>query len=94
MQELCNLIGERNFTAEDIDTTFAKLDLDNTGLITYSQFLMATVDPEILNDETLLLRHFNELDSLQEGFLTKESIKVTLQREGVKLSDEYIEEVF
>ena len=94
MQELCNMIGERNFTAEDIDATFAKLDLDNTGLITYSQFLMATVDPEILNDETLLLRHFNELDSLQEGFLTKESIKVTLQREGVKLSDEYIEEIF
>ena len=54
IQELFNVIGDFNFTAEDIDATFAKLDLDNTGIITYSQFLIATVDPEILGDNTLL----------------------------------------
>jgi Ca2+-binding EF-hand superfamily protein len=54
IQELFNVIGDFNFTAEDIDATFTKLDLDNTGIITYSQFLIATVDPEILGDDTLL----------------------------------------
>jgi len=36
MQELFHVIGEFDFTAQDIDETFDKLDLDGTGLITYS----------------------------------------------------------
>ena len=35
---------------------------------------------------------FKDLDSLQEGFLTKESIKVALRRKGTEVKMESLEE--
>ena len=37
---------------------------------------------------------FNELDTIQEGFITKESIGVALTRHGVELDDIMVEKVF
>ena len=36
IQELKLIVKDLNFTVEDIDDMFKKLDLDNTGLITLS----------------------------------------------------------
>ena len=36
IQELKLIVKDLNFSAEDIDDMFKKLDLDNTGLITLS----------------------------------------------------------
>ena len=41
-------------------------------------------------DETLLERLFNDLDSLMEGFLTKQSITVALKRKGFEISEETV----
>ena len=54
IQELKLIVKDLNFSAEDIDDMFKKLDLDNTGLITLSQFLIATLSPDILDDDKLL----------------------------------------
>lgn len=91
LEDLFGVVGEFDFTDDDIEDMFGKLDFDSSDLITYSQFLIATLDPELFKDENLLRRFFNELDSIQEGFLTKESIRVAMQREGLTLTDDYIE---
>ena len=85
MEDLKLRVHDLDFTAEDINQTFIKLDLDKTGLITHSQFVVATMDRATLSDENYM-RFFKDLDSLQEGFLTKESIKVALRRKGTEIS--------
>jgi len=70
--------------------TFAKLDINKTNLITYTQFLFATLPHDVLADDTLLERHFNDLDSLTEGFLTKQSIAIALKRKGFEISEETV----
>lgn len=51
------------FTVYEIDKTFEKLDLDESGKITYQLFLIATLESGMLNDPELIKRLFNELDS-------------------------------
>ena len=84
---LNEILPDLNFTEEDVHNTFLKLDADKTGLITYSQFIIATLDPEIMNDETLLRYNFNDLDSLKEGFLTRQSLVIAFQRKGYEIND-------
>ena len=70
------------------------MDIDKTGLLTYSQFLFATLDPAILHDSALIEQHFRTLDTLREGFLTKQSLKKAIQRKGLDIKEETIEEAF
>ena len=76
MTTLNLILPDLNFTSENVSNTFSMLDADGTGLITYSQFLFATLDRTLLQDDTLLRYHFNDLDSLKEGFLTKQSFAI------------------
>ena len=94
MTTLNHILPDLNFTSENVCNTFSMLDADGTGLITYSQFLFATLDPLILQDESLLRCHFNDLDSLKEGFLTKQSFAITLQRKGYEISEQTIIDAF
>lgn len=94
IHNLGQIVANLDFNLSDVRDAFQKLDLDKTGLLTYTQFLQATLEPSLFADETLLEWHFKELDAFQEGFLTKESIKVTLQRKGTDLSVEVMQGVF
>ena len=89
LEDLKLRVHDLNFTADDVIETFNKLDLDKTGLITHSMFVVATIDRSLLGDE-ILMRLFKDLDSLQEDFLTKESIKFALRRKGIEISMESI----
>ena len=80
IQSLRLSVPSLDFTAADIDAAYEKLDLDHTGLLTYSQFLIATLNQELLVDEQLIENLFKELDCFREGFLTKQSFSVALQR--------------
>lgn len=88
------ILPDLNFTTADVRTTFEMLDADKTGLLTYSQFLIATLDPELLTDETLLRYNFNDLDSLKEGFLTKQSLLIAFQRKGIEINEKTILDEF
>ena len=90
IQDLKLRVHDLDFSAEDIDQTFGKLDLDQTGLINLSQFVVATLDRTIFSEETYSI-FFKDLDSLQEGFLTKETIKIALDRKLIEISMESIE---
>ena len=94
MTSLNHILPELNFTNADVHNTFRMLDADGTGLITYSQFLFATLDPNILHDETLLRQNFNDLDSLKEGFLTRQSLTIAFQRKGFELCEQTIVDEF
>ena len=80
-----------DFQADDVIETFRKLDLDNSGLITYSQFLCATFDKAFLSEQDLVERLFRDLDSIKEGFLTSQSIHLAMQRKGIPITEEQIE---
>ena len=85
LEDLKQRVLDLDFTIEDINETFDKLDLDKTGLITHSQFVVATLDHNVLSDD-VYLSFFKDLDTLNEGFLTKESIKIALRRKGFEIS--------
>lgn len=74
-----------DFTAEDIDSAFNKLDRDGSGSINYSHFLIGTLDPILIEDPVYLDCLFKELDCLNEGFLTKESVQIAMRRKGITL---------
>ena len=59
-------------------------------MITYSQFLCATFDKALLGEQDLLERLFRDLDSIKEGFLTRQSIHLAMQRKGIPITEEQI----
>ena len=63
MEDLKLRVPDLDFTANDVAMTFGKLDLDRTGLITHSMFLVATLDRSLLSED-ILMRFFKDLDSL------------------------------
>ena len=44
IQDLSLIVPDLDFTLDDIETVYEKLDLDNTGQITYTQFVIGTLD--------------------------------------------------
>ena len=92
IKSLKTLVPSLDFTDEDVSSTFDKLDTEKEGLITYSQFLFATIEPSVLQDESLLRLNFDDLDSLNENFLTIQSIGLAMQRKGFILNDSTIVE--
>jgi len=85
-------VPDLDFTRSDVEHIFAELDVDNTGLLTYSQFLLATLDPSITHNSILLEHYFRDLDTFKEGFLTKESLQVALKRKGHDINEQTIEQ--
>lgn len=91
IEDLKTQVQDLNFTAADIDEAFRKLDLDHTGLITHTDFVVATLEPSAISEE-VLRSFFNELDSVEDGFLTKESIKIAFRRKGTEIPMQMIED--
>ena len=81
-----------DFTRDEVESIFEQVDIDRSGQLSYSQFLIATLDPALLTDEALLERHFRDLDTLKEGFLTPESLLLALKRKGHEISLTAVEE--
>ena len=52
--------------------------------------MYASLEHDVKNDEDLLMHNFKELDSLNEGFLTRQSIGLAMQRKGFILRESTI----
>ena len=64
---------------EDVHQFIQKVDIDGSGAISYSQFLCGTLTAEHFT--TRNIRHlFDFLDNKNEGYLTKQSLLKTFQR--------------
>ena len=62
MEELFNALAHLSetlpelitFDRNDCEVIFRELDVDQTGLLTYSQFLLATLDSDLTANDELL----------------------------------------
>lgn len=65
----------------EIETLFADLDLDGSGLIKYSEFLAAAVSESICMQEDKIVEAFNRLDTDHSGFISKQNLREILGNE-------------
>merc|ERR1712167_168907 len=63
----------------EIDMIFKSIDLDNTGLISYSEFLSATLSTTHKLTEDRLLQAFNDLDPDHSGTIETSELKGLLE---------------
>ena len=83
IEDLKLTVPDLDLNKEDIQTIFDRLDRDFSGSINYSNFIIGTLDPVLIEDRALLDCLFKELDVLNEGFLTKESVQIAMKRKGI-----------
>eukprot|EP00359_Climacostomum_virens_P010045 CAMPEP_0204909490 /NCGR_PEP_ID=MMETSP1397-20131031/8202_1 /ASSEMBLY_ACC=CAM_ASM_000891 /TAXON_ID=49980 /ORGANISM="Climacostomum Climacostomum virens, Strain Stock W-24" /LENGTH=513 /DNA_ID=CAMNT_0052079347 /DNA_START=44 /DNA_END=1585 /DNA_ORIENTATION=+ len=74
--EVMEALGKTNSDLPvDIDTIFSKIDADGNGFISYSEFLMATIDwPKALT-ESRLEYAFKAFDKDNDGFISVSEVK-------------------
>ena len=80
----------------DVHQFIRKVDIDMTGKISYTQFLCATLTGDHFSEENMM-NLFKDFDSLNTGYLTKESLLKTFKRNmrNINMDDviEMMEEV-
>ena len=85
IEDLKLTVPDLNFSMLDIESAYEKLDRDYSGSISYTHFLIGTLDPTLIEDPMHLECLFKELDCLNEDFLTKESVQIAMKRKGIQL---------
>lgn len=65
-------------TDEQVDEMFAKIDLDGSGTIDYTEFVMATINEQNLITNERLLQAFKMFDKDNSGSLSYDEIKEVL----------------
>ena len=75
---------------EDVKQFIEKVDINKSGEINYSEFLCATLTPEHFSD-TNIKSLFTFLDNYEQGYLTKESLLLTFQRNAREIDLEKVE---
>ena len=58
---------------------FKSIDLDNTGLISYSEFLSASLSIKELSEEHQLVEMFDRLDRDKNGYIDRKEMALALQ---------------
>ena len=87
VDDLTQRVPNLDFTTDDVTEIFKKLDLDKTDEISHSIFVIATLDKGALGND-IILRLFKDLDTLNENFITRESVQLALRRKGLDISIE------
>mmetsp|Transcript_16981 Transcript_16981/g.26158 ORF Transcript_16981/g.26158 Transcript_16981/m.26158 type:complete len:374 (+) Transcript_16981:675-1796(+) len=73
---------------DEIDRIFARLDINKTGRINYSEFLIATVDKQTTLTQANVEFAFHHFDTDNKGYITKNDLKEVFKRQGNKLTDD------
>ena len=63
---------------EEIDKLFEQIDVDGSGAIDYSEFVMATVNQKNLMTNDKLMAAFKMFDADNSGTISPEEIKLVL----------------
>ena len=63
---------------KDVETIFKLVDVDNSGMIDFSEFVTATCDREILLSETKLRQAFRYYDKDDGGSISLDELKDVL----------------
>jgi calcium-dependent protein kinase len=72
------LKATERFRAEEIESLFKNFDRHNSNRISYLDFLAATIETQGRIDEENLVKAFEELDSDNSGYISKEDLQRSL----------------
>jgi len=77
------VFGEDSDEVAEVDDTFSRLDLDHTGLISYTEFCAAGIGESSYTQEQVLWAAFNAFDADGNGMITAEDVQRVLSRADV-----------
>jgi len=80
-------LGGENISQEEIDEIMKQIDVDNNGLINYSEFVMAATTKQTALSEEKIKQVFNYLDKDKKGYVDREDIKHIFGAIGKKIDD-------
>lgn len=72
---------------------FNELDLENNGVINYSEFLAVVVDKRLALAKKNLKLAFHHFEDHEKGFITAESLVECFRREGKHLGESQVLEI-
>ena len=65
----------RNMSAEEAIQVFKRLDINDHKQLSYSDFLAAYLNLDLVEDEDTILRAFHIFDVDQDGYVSKEDLE-------------------
>ena len=74
-------------TEEEVNSLFARMDVNHDGEINYTEFLTVTVDRRKAVTESNLLFAFHHFDIDNTGYITVENLEESFRREGKHLTE-------
>lgn len=78
------IYGKNSEIVQDVEVMFARLDLDGSGTIDYTEFCAAGIGERLSTEENVLWAAFKSFDvEDDDGKITKDEIKQVLQRADV-----------
>jgi len=85
--EGCAKLGGENISQEEIDEIMKQVDVDNNGLVDYSEFVMAATTKQNVLSEEKIKDLFDYLDKDKKGYVGREDIKKLIGAIGKKIDD-------
>ena len=94
-EEFREALGNIGYSDEEVERIFKSIDLDGSGCIEYTEFLAATLEAHCVIVEERLAEAFDQIDTCDSGYITKENLKDILQQGflGRNLTDDYLHEI-
>ncbi|CAM9788263.1 unnamed protein product, partial [Ascophyllum nodosum] len=78
LEELRTVLLEHGVGGEEVDRVFGAVDMDNSGLLHYMEFLAATVEARGYIEEENLKEAFERLDVDSTGFISRDNLRAVL----------------
>lgn len=93
LEEFSKALSSSDFSEEEIKAIFRKVDVNQTDVINYTEFLAATLETQGAIDEYRLAEAFDALDDDDSGYISRENLRNILgSRSDEKLLDQLIAE--
>jgi len=94
MEEFKLALAEFNYTDDELNEMFSQMDVNNNGVILYTEFLAATLEMHGRVEEKRLAEAFDHIDDDDSGFISKENlVKLLGENESRSRIEKLIQEV-
>lgn len=75
LSELHEALSFMNITEDELTSIFKGLDVDQSGKISYTEFLAATIETQGKVDEGKLANAFNQIDKDGTGYISRKNLR-------------------
>lgn len=82
--------GGAEFTDEEVESVFVKLDINGNGIVTWTEFIAGTLEGQNGMEEHRLADAFDVLDKDDTGYISEENLRSIL---GKHYNQEYVMEL-